>query len=61
MDESELYAAGEAWEMRLATGGIAGGAEPRSRTSRLGRLASGLRVAFELLGSDVMIYPFLDC
>ena len=39
--------------MRLATGGIAGGAERAEPiTSRLGRLASGLRDAFELLGSD---------
>lgn len=60
MGGSELYAEGEAWEMRLVTGMTAGAAEPRRWTSRLARFASGVREAFEFLGCDPMIYPFLD-
>jgi hypothetical protein len=59
MGAAELYAAGEAWEMRFASAEFATGTDSPHPTSRQGRIASAVRDAFELFGYDGMIFPFL--
>jgi hypothetical protein len=59
MSASELYVDGEAWEMRFASAEFATGNDSPHATSRLGRIASAIRDAFELFGYDGMVSPFL--
>jgi hypothetical protein len=60
MIRSELDAAGEAWEMRFSTGRLGTGTTLRQRRSRLRRIASVIRDAFEFFGYDGPMFPFID-
>jgi len=60
MGTSDLDSEGEAWEMRFASAETATGSDPLHPTSRFSRIASAIRDAFELLGYDGVIFPFLD-
>jgi len=59
MGAAELYEAGEAWEMRFTSAGIATGTDSPHPRSRHGWIASAIRDAFELFGYDGMTFPFL--
>jgi hypothetical protein len=53
---SKLDADGEAWEMRFR----ATAPGPGSDASRLRRIAAAIREAFNLIGYDGMLDPFVD-
>jgi hypothetical protein len=59
MRASELYAAGEAWEMRFASREVRAATDLLHPRSRHGRIVSAIRDAFELFGHDGMVFPFL--
>jgi hypothetical protein len=59
MGASELYVDGEAWEMRFASQEIPATTDLLHPRSRLGRIGSAIRDAFELFGYDGMVFPFL--
>jgi hypothetical protein len=59
MGESELYSAGEAFEMRFVSADLETRSDPLRPTAHLGWIASAIGDAFELFGYDGMIFPFL--
>jgi hypothetical protein len=60
MGAPDQYLDGEAFEMRFVSRQIATGNDPLQPKSRLGRVASAILDAFEFLGYDGVVSPFLD-
>jgi hypothetical protein len=57
MSDSELYFDREAWERRFASAPVATVTAPLDLTSKLRRIASEIRDAFELFSHDGMSFP----